>query len=77
MAARAAGNTAGRPLRVPAIQSQRRVLATPHYLVITDTGDEMRCDIRYGQGRIDGFAEAFGKILSELCHDPAATFERT
>jgi hypothetical protein len=65
---------ANRPLRVPPPQTKRTRPNDAYYLVVTDTGEEMRCDIRYGQGHITGFAEQFGKTLSDLCSDPAAKF---
>jgi len=65
---------ADRPLRVPPLQAKRTRPNDAYYLVVTDTGDEMRCDIRYGQGHITGFVEQFRKTLFDLCSDPAARF---
>lgn len=65
-----------RPLRVPAFQVERTRPNDLYYLVMTDTGDEMRANIRYGKGRITGFVDQFRQILTEASEDPDAALNR-
>lgn len=72
IAASAAVDPDRRPLRVPPIQAEKTRPQDAYYLVMTDDGEQMRGNIRYGQGHLAGFVDQFGKTLSEVCDNPAA-----
>jgi hypothetical protein len=62
-----------RRLRVLPMKAEKTRPHDAYYLVMTDDGERMRGNIRYGKGHLADFVDQFRNTIREVCDNPGAT----